>query len=153
MKKHITLELLNNLYDECSVEIINKCNFYLKGLRDGINTKPQNEIIKYKNSNLENKINKNQKNTNPKKLIFEYFFNELGITEDEIVANNRKRKMVDIRFMISNYLREKKLTLEEIGKILHRDHSTIIYNINSHNNLIKTNYSYQKRNRDIYDNV
>ena len=60
-----------------------------------------------------------------------------GVKHSDIKTPKRARDLVWCRFMIVGYLRENtKYNYHQIGKKYNRDHSTIIYAFNQHNNLL-----------------
>jgi chromosomal replication initiation ATPase DnaA len=65
---------------------------------------------------------------------------EFGCTIEELGARDRKRMFNDARGVYC-YLRRKYLpdTLEHIAEILHRDHSSVIHQLNRIGDLIKVN--------------
>lgn len=49
-----------------------------------------------------------------------------GVTQKEIISKSRKRNIVNARQVLSYLLRKNKLTYHYIGKLLSRNHSTIV---------------------------
>jgi hypothetical protein len=66
-----------------------------------------------------------------------------------LFVKSRKRELVDGRVMACMLLREKKFKLTAIGSIMSRDHSTIIHNLQSGENLLDTSASFRR----MYHNV
>ncbi len=64
---------------------------------------------------------------------------ELEVSEEQLKSKSRKRPIAEARFITSKLLRtKKKLPLKAIGRQLKRDHSTIIYHLNTFGNLYLT---------------
>ena len=63
-----------------------------------------------------------------------------GCSLHELKSRKRSRVLVDTRMMLIKILKGKNnLTLISIGKILNRDHSTILYHLQSFDDKIKFN--------------
>lgn len=75
--------------------------------------------------------------------------NALEVSTNEVVSGNRKQELCDARKIICYMLRNQGLTLEEIGKILKRDHSTVGYNIKEYDTMISTNRNFQYKAIEI----
>ena len=73
-----------------------------------------------------------------------------GITEDEMFAQSRKRKLVDARSMLA-YVLVKKLgyTFEETASIVQRDRTTVFNMINNISNLLL----YDEPTKAIYEKI
>lgn len=69
------------------------------------------------------------------------------VTPDQIISQNRKRHIVEARQLFC-YLcrRELKLTFAGIGRIIHRDHSSIMHGVAAYQNLI----DYDKHTRTTW---
>jgi len=50
-------------------------------------------------------------------------------TAEDIIGKNRSRKLVEIRRKCAVMLREKGYSTTEIGRIMNRDHSTIVHSL------------------------
>lgn len=53
-----------------------------------------------------------------------------GVTMDELISRSRKEKFVDARAEIASRLADLSFSYNRIGKILHRDHSTVAHWLN-----------------------
>ena len=63
------------------------------------------------------------------------------ITKEELVSPSRKRMLGDVRICVGNLLRRVfGLTLEETGKYLNRDHSSIVGYEHQHDQMMKLHY-------------
>jgi chromosomal replication initiation ATPase DnaA len=71
-----------------------------------------------------------------------------GINYSELINHSRKRNLVKIRFAIFEVLRET-MTLEAIGSIFNRNHSSIFYGRQESN----TKRDYEKEAESIYQKV
>jgi chromosomal replication initiation ATPase DnaA len=52
-----------------------------------------------------------------------------GYTAEEVVGKNRQKKLVEVRRKCVVMLREKGYSTTEIGRIMNRDHSTIVHSL------------------------
>lgn len=70
----------------------------------------------------------------------------LGLDKRGVLGKCRTRPLVEAR-QIAFYLMRKLtgLTLKQIGEIFGRDHSTVIYGIDTCNDLLKVDVSFQKK--------
>ena len=75
--------------------------------------------------------------------------NTLEVSTNEVISGNRRQEVCDARKIICYILRNQGLTLEEIGKILKRDHSTVGYNIKEYDTMISTNRNFQYKAIEI----
>ena len=50
-----------------------------------------------------------------------------GMTMADLRAPSRKRELVEVRRIVAAYLRRRGCSLPEIGRVLNRDHSTVLY--------------------------
>lgn len=66
------------------------------------------------------------------------------IFNGDVYANTRKRKVVDARMCFAILLKEQGLGPSDIGKILGRDHSTIIHYFNRGEALMQTDKTFRK---------
>lgn len=57
------------------------------------------------------------------KLVCQY----MGVNEKDLKTKKRNRPLVYTRYLISHILRQKKASLSAIGKVVGRDHSTVLY--------------------------
>ncbi|SIT25524.1 dnaA protein helix-turn-helix [Chryseobacterium ureilyticum] len=77
--------------------------------------------------------------------------NTLEVSINEVRSGNRKQHLCDARKIICYILRGQGLTLEEIGKFLKRDHSTIGYNIREYHTMISINKNFECKAIEIKD--
>lgn len=69
---------------------------------------------------------------------------------ETIQGRSRVRKVVDARRLYSGILRDLfSLSYHKIGKILNKNHATIIHNIQQHDFFVKSLKSYKKNYEDI----
>lgn len=61
--------------------------------------------------------------------ILERIAVDFGATAHEILGGRRHRNLVAARMCVAYELREKGYTLQQIGRWLKRDHSTVLYGI------------------------
>lgn len=72
------------------------------------------------------------------------------IFECDILASNRLRNNVDGRIAFSKFMRMNSgLSLQKIGRLINKDHSTVIHHIDSHKQLMKYNKEYRERYQKI----
>lgn len=68
----------------------------------------------------------------------------LGVSEDMICGTKRFRYLVDYRHMIISYLRlDKKFKLKQIGRVVGKDHTTVINSVRSVKNMCETDDEYR----------
>lgn len=73
-----------------------------------------------------------------------------SVTYEEILSRCRKRELCFARMTIGRFLRKyTALSLAEIGKLINRDHSTIIYYLNS----FDVEYRYNDTFRNFVKNI
>ena len=89
--------------------------------------------------------------TTEAKTIIKIVAKNMNVTVDAMVGKSRKREYVDARRMAMVLIKEniKDMSLSQIGKLFMRDHSTVIYAINTFYDLIE----YNKNLRQIYLNL
>jgi len=67
----------------------------------------------------------------------------LDISEISLASEYRGREVVDVRKMVCKVLRSKfNLSFSDIGKLLNRDHSTMVYYVSAHEDLCMSNGEY-----------
>ena len=76
--------------------------------------------------------------------ILKPFAEKLGISIDDLISKKRNHHLTDARKIICNDLRKKGLTLHEIGFILKKDHTTVIYNIRAYKDYYQFNPKFKK---------
>lgn len=74
--------------------------------------------------------------------IFSTIVDKLGVSLQDIIGRSRKHHLVLSRILIGTHLvRSHRLSLARVGKLLCRDHSTIIHYLHQHDNMIRTQYT------------
>lgn len=77
-----------------------------------------------------------------KKVQFEALIKRVetltGVNRDEFLNRSRKEKAVNLRIAVSVALRKSGWVTEDVGEVLDRDHSTIIYLTECYNNFLFT---------------
>ena len=69
-----------------------------------------------------------------------------GVSKSEIVGTCRKAYIVDARVAYAHLLRNvKKMTFQDIGAILGKDHSTIIHYVDKHKELMEFDAKYRSK--------
>lgn len=82
--------------------------------------------------------------------IKEAIFDVLGFRFEDYTTNSRERHLFYARIIFINYCREvQDITLEEIGVMLNRDHSTILHGIKTFKNEIQYNMEFREDCRKI----
>lgn len=82
--------------------------------------------------------------------IKEAIFDVLGLRFDQYTTNSRERHFFYARMIFINYCREvQDITLEEIGIMLNRDHSTVLHGIKTFKNEIQYNADFREDCRKI----
>lgn len=85
------------------------------------------------------------KNTSPEEII-QAVSKALKITEVDITGVCRKRNLVEARqICIGLILIATPITLTALGKMLNRDHSTIIYSRDTYNDLMDTDEQFRDK--------
>jgi hypothetical protein len=76
----------------------------------------------------------------------------VGIDRDVLFTKSRKRHLSDTRHLLAFLIkRETELSLANIGKIINRDHATVLNSVKVWNNLLETDKNYRIRTRTIAD--
>ena len=75
-----------------------------------------------------------------------------GVEKDILISKTRKRSIVELRMICSNILKEShyKLSMEMIGILLNSDHSTIVYHMKTHKNLLVQK---DGKYKDLYEKI
>ena len=74
----------------------------------------------------------------------------LNVTEEELKSKSRIRKNSDARKMFFNYLKDNtSYSLTELGFLLNRDHSTVIYSIKTNKIYCDTDKAYKENYEKI----
>ncbi len=68
----------------------------------------------------------------PLKVLVEALCNDLGVTADDVICKVRKAHFVKARARISHYLREQGYSLNDVARRMKRDHTTILYLLNTY---------------------
>ena len=77
-----------------------------------------------------------------------------SLSIEALKADNRQRACADMRSMMTNALRnDTALSLNEIGYILNRDHSCVMYNIRKVDNLVNNDVAFANRYKTIAKNL
>lgn len=71
----------------------------------------------------------------------------------EIKSKSQKQDLADIRHLTCLILRENNYTLTRIGRIVQRDHSTVMYSIEKARDLISLEPKYRILYKDIVNNL
>ncbi len=75
------------------------------------------------------------------KKIIDIVSGRFCVPVDELKARSRKREIVECRQVAIWIIKKKtRLSLSQIGKLFDRDHSTVLFSINSVNTFIETRY-------------
>jgi chromosomal replication initiation ATPase DnaA len=79
----------------------------------------------------------------------------LGLSGQNIFKHNRTTEFTNARFMFCGVLFEKQIVVNvnEIGRIINRNHSTVLSAIRKHNDLIIVDKHYQRQYKQILDIV
>lgn len=87
---------------------------------------------------------KQMKEFTPEEIIV-FYCKVFGMNKQFLLSKVRKTKYCNARSVISNILRnEKNYTLVSISKLLNRDHSTIIWAIRRHDDLMQYDLVYKE---------
>lgn len=91
---------------------------------------------------------------NIEKYLIGIMAEEFDITEKMILSSNRCREAVTARMFLIKLLRiYTKYTKSRIGKLFNRDHSTVIYALNTFEDLCETEMAFRERFGKIYERV
>lgn len=84
-------------------------------------------------------------------ILFNVVNDIAGVSKEEIIKENRLRRISDPRRMIA-YILHRKIGygLEHSGSIMNRDHSSVLYLCKSHELLIETSSDYKEKYNNIY---
>lgn len=75
---------------------------------------------------------------------------EFVVSEDELKSKSRKREIVIPRQIAMHIIKERTvMSLKAIGIVFNRDHSTVIFAINTVNDLIETDKGFRKKYEQI----
>ena len=87
------------------------------------------------------------------KKVFEPYlpFNELTQKKIPLESKSRKRELVELRHMYCIIARTMGYTLKSIAVSLNRDHTTVIHNIRSFNNLMEVLPNFQEQYNEIFN--
>lgn len=69
---------------------------------------------------------------------------DFGYAWSDMISNSRKRELVEIRFMVMKYLHDAGFSYTKIGRILQRDHATVIYGVRRCQELAEIDRRYAK---------
>lgn len=89
------------------------------------------------------------------KKIIESACHTLDISVNVLLSTTRKRAITEARHMICRilYVSQGSLSLKKIGKLLNRDHSSIIYAIKTCNDMLDTCPDFESRYNLIMKNL
>jgi len=79
----------------------------------------------------------------------------LGLSGHDIFSQNRTKEFTNARFMFCSVLFEKQIvvSMSEIGRIIARDHSTVISALRKHQDLNSVDKYYQRQYKKILELV
>lgn len=78
----------------------------------------------------------------------------LGVSESDIRSKRRYRVLVDARHIYCALMRRVSLlSLADIGRTLHRDHSTVIHSLKEHANKIANDPAYAMAYAEVIDHI
>lgn len=83
------------------------------------------------------------------KKIEEVICRELDITPDELTSGCRKHRFAFVRMIVSKLMRDERYSLNDIGRLLNKDHTTILYYLGRYDDM----YKYDKKFRGIADKI
>jgi len=63
---------------------------------------------------------------------------EMGLNWQDIVSPVRRRELVDVRKMVSYFLRDQGWTYKSIGEVMNRDHATAVHHVRTFRWLMET---------------
>ena len=87
-------------------------------------------------------------------IVFREVKGEYGVTAAQIYSNTRMAKIREARQVFTQLMREhSSMTLEDIGMMVNRDHSTISTTSKVIQNQIETNAGFRKRYNRIKSNI
>lgn len=81
------------------------------------------------------------------KTLVDIAHKKTGVTFEEILSKTRKRKVVDVKRIVSFILKRDNndYTLEEIANAINSDHSTICHYKRTHEDLLKTDIAFRRK--------
>lgn len=93
--------------------------------------------------------------TQDEKKVFDIIYSHTDFPYEELISESRKRDLVDVRkqgmVLFAIYLN---YTYKKAGDLFgHRDHSTVIHAVNSHDDLIQSSHSYGSSFKKLLDDV
>lgn len=73
-----------------------------------------------------------------------------GVTESDIISKDRTRRVTEARFVLSAMLHKyTSLTLDRIGKVSNRDHSTSVYHLKQYKLLYEVDVCFRTAAIDV----
>lgn len=92
----------------------------------------------------------------PKVISIEKLFNcielKLGVTKEQLICPVRKREYVDARHMFALFLRRNtNLSTTRVGKLLNRDHSTVVYSVKTGYGLYQSDKQFKSTYKELED--
>lgn len=87
-------------------------------------------------------------------VVFNEVKNEYGVTAFQLYSSSRHQAIREARQVFSHLMRKHTdMTLSEIGKLVNRDHSTVIHACRTVESDIDGNVRYKKRYERINDKI
>ena len=114
-----------------------------KGIKNYLTTVNSELYVKNKRMYM----NYNAHVENISRLVFNYF----NVPLEKIKVNNRKAQVIRAKQFTAYFLKREmyKITLEEIGKVFNRNHSTMTHSIRKINNLIEVDSEYRTYHEEL----
>lgn len=69
--------------------------------------------------------------------LLQPFLDAFNISIEELIGNRRTHDLTDIRKIVGYELRKTGLSFPTIGRIMERDHSTVMYQCTAYEDLLK----------------
>lgn len=76
--------------------------------------------------------------------IFKAIDRETGVTREQITGKSRLQQIVYARAIAAWFLRQSGLSYPQIGKVINRQHCTVIYHLRKHDDECTYNREYRK---------
>lgn len=71
--------------------------------------------------------------------VVERVCSEFGVTREELRGSGTKRELVTARWIAMTMLRERGLSYHSVGRLINRDHSSIMHGVNRLPDLLNRN--------------
>lgn len=86
--------------------------------------------------------------------ILEVISNQSNQSVEDIMSRTRRQEIVDARQLFCHVIKEKyDMPLAKIGKIIGRDHATVIHSIKAHRDRYDVNKQYRELTRSVFVEV